>query len=129
MSYGEIVTQDEVSEWCQEDSDGCVFFLALEGLQEEGYDVVPVREEADLRELLTSEDAEPVIITLKNPDPRQMSRLNHAVVVLDIRHEAGQPEVVKYMDPLDGLIHEDTTGFLLQWWDYNGHYGFVIRSQ
>jgi hypothetical protein len=37
--YGEDVTQDEVSGWCQEDSKGCGLDLAIDGLREAGFDI------------------------------------------------------------------------------------------
>lgn len=35
--------------------------------------------------------------------------------------------MLEYMDPLDGAIHYDRSGTLLQWWDFNGSRGFVVR--
>ena len=49
--YGEQVTQDDVSEWCQETSEGCILDLALASLRDEGFDLEELtgraREEAE----------------------------------------------------------------------------------
>src|SRR5882724_3878689 len=72
--HGETVTLEEVSEWCLEDQDGCVLDLALDGLREAGIDIEELiaHEEEEARSQLQSivgneEDAQPVIVTLKNP--------------------------------------------------------------
>lgn len=62
--HGENVSSENVSRWCREDVDGCVLFLALQGLQDEGFDIVEVRDENALREVFIEEEPERVVILI-----------------------------------------------------------------
>lgn len=95
------------------------------GLQDEGFDIVEVRDENALREVFIEEEPEPVIILIRDPLASGIS--DHAVVLLAIRQEQNGREMLEYMDPLDGAIRYDRSGTLLQWWDFNGSRGFVVR--
>ena len=72
--YGVPATLAEAREWCGEDIDGSVYPLAISGLEEAGFEVAEVRDEASLLALFeelegqgSERDREPVIIFLQNP--------------------------------------------------------------
>jgi len=122
--HGQEVSQDQVSEWCREEADGCNVFLALQSLQEEGFDVVEVQNEDVLLELFAGEDPEPVIVMIRTPSMPPDS--DHAVVIHAIEQQ-GTALIIDYMDPLDGSNHRDAAGLVLRWWNVNGSRGFVLR--
>lgn len=122
--HGQKVSPNQVSEWCREEADGCEFFLALQSLQAEGFDVVEVQDEEALLEMLDGEDPEPVVVMIRTPSMSPST--DHAVVIHGIEPQE-TALLIDYMDPLDGLNHRDATGLLLRWWDLNGSRGFVIR--
>lgn len=126
--HGQEVSPDQVSEWCREEADGCEFFLALQSLQAEGFDVVEVQDEGVLLEMFTGEDPDPVIVMVRTPS--MTPNTDHAVVIHAVIHAIepqGAALLIDYMDPLDGSNHRDATGLLLRWWDFNGSRGFIIR--
>ncbi len=130
-AHGISVKREEVAEWCEEDIDGCVFFIAVNGLREAGFEVEEVRDTAKLLALFQEDELqsepEPVIVTLKNPELWRIENMDHAVVMLNIREILPPQQIVEYMDPLDGEIHEKSLDFFLQCWEHNACYGFRIQ--
>jgi ABC-type bacteriocin/lantibiotic exporter with double-glycine peptidase domain len=128
--YGVSATLAEAREWCGEDIDGCVYPLAIAGLEEVGFEVAEVRNEAALLALFEEadgQDVEPVIVFLQNPRLPQTQNMDHAVVMLSFVGPSAGQELVEYMDPLDGEIHQMDWGFFLQCWEHNGFYSFLLR--
>ena len=132
--HGVQASPDEVSEWCQEESKGCLLDLAIDGLREAGFEVeeLTAPTEAEmislLREAVTSEDDyQPVIVTLQNP--ALGTTLDHAVVVIHIGQgqDLDISNTVEYMDPLTGEIEKDSTGMFWSYWYYAGQRAFILR--
>lgn len=123
--HGQTASQDQVSEWCREESDGCNLFLTLQSLGEEGFDAVEVQDEDVLLEMFAGEDPEPVIAMIRTPS--MMPDSDHAVIIHAIQQQDGVAQVVDYMDPSDGANHQDTSGLLLRWWADNGSRAFIVR--
>lgn len=122
--HGQDASRDQVSEWCGEAADGCEFSVALLRLRYEGFDVEETSDEDTLLENFIGDDPEPVIIMIRTPG--MIPNSDHAVIIHAIQRDGGA-QVIDYMDPLDGLNHQDMKGLLLRWWDLNGSRGFVIR--
>ena len=111
---GERVTAAEVSEWCGEDSNGCLLDLAVDGLRIAGIDVqeLTAPTEAEALELLRTtimdeDNPLPVVITLLNPF--LAVPLDHAVVLVGVEQTftlTGEYETVTFMDPLTGRLAE-----------------------
>ena len=123
--HGQRVTREQASQWGLEFVEGCEFFLALQGLQDEGFDVKAVEEEEALLEMFAGDDPEPVIVMIRTPAMRPNS--DHAVVIHAIRQQDGVSQVIDYMDPIDGMNHQDRDGSLLRWWNLNGSRAFLVR--
>lgn len=100
--HGQEVAPDQVSEWCREEADGCEFFLALQSLREEGFDVVKVQDEEALLKIFAGDDPEPVIVMIRTPSMTPHS--DHAIVINAIEQQ-GAMTTIDYMDPLDGSNH------------------------
>lgn len=127
------VTLAEAREWCGEDIDGCVYFSAIAGLEEAGFEVIEVRDETSLLTLFEEpkqqglEDLEPVIVFLQNPELPQIQNMDHAVVMLALNRSAFEEDTVEYMDPLYGEIQRMPWDFFFQCWQHDGFYGFILR--
>ena len=108
--------------------------MAIDGLRDEGFELEELigrtQEEAEnqLREQFSSAEDVPIIVTLKNP--ALPARMDHAVVVIDIRRvqtAGGEREIVEYFDPLTGDLVEDTRGAFWFYWDAAGQRAFILR--
>ena len=129
--HGENVTLDNVSAWCQEETQGCFLDIAIDGLRDAGFDLeeLPTRTQDDaeeqLRNLFTDSDPIPILVTIQNPLISIDS--DHAVVVTDIRRvdtADGEQEIVEYMDPLIGDLAQDSRGDFWDYWFYAGQRAF-----
>lgn len=123
LHYGQEVSADDVSRWCEESHRDCWFDTALHGLADY-YDLddLTMRGEEAVRALVTDpERPGPVIVMLQ--DPNHPGPLDHAVVLIGIQCEPREretAEVVRYMDPWYGSIEEDDSGAFWQHWNFNG---------
>jgi hypothetical protein len=90
--YGREVTQNQVSNWCQEGPDGCVIDLAMDGLRAQDCDVIELTDdpEAEIRQYVNdAADPTPVLVTIKHgmahsfssPDVAMLKRQANAVYV------------------------------------------------
>ena len=132
--HGVSATLAEARNWCGEDIDGSVYPLAVLGLEEAGFEVEEVRDEASLLALFeepeeqkSERDVELVIIFLQNPRLPQTQNMEHAVVMLNFVGSSAGQQLVEYMDPLDGAIHQMDRDFFFQCWEHNGFYSFLLR--
>ncbi len=129
---GQVPSQEDVSEWCQEGILGCLWTDALDGLADAGFTVDEIRErtEADawerLREIVDyPDDPQPVIVTLQMPF-RDFNG-DHAVVVIGIISDGNHgSESVTYMDPLSGGLERVTKREFVDYWNMADSRAFVI---
>lgn len=124
--HGQETSPEQISEWCQENADGCNVFLAMQSLGELGFDVAQVQDEDELLAMFALEDPEPVIIMVR-PAFMALSS-DHALVIYAIEQQEST-QIIHYMDPLDGASHEDATGLLLNLWNINGSRAFIVRPE
>jgi len=123
---GRTVSQQEVSQWCHEDPDGCLLDLAIAGLRDQEIDVdeLPQDDFDSVRAYVTDEEEpQPVIVTIKTPFVPSL--MDHAVVVLDVRQIEGQ-EFMAYMDPLTGQVKQEKSTLFQTYWSLAGGQAFII---
>lgn len=123
-----MVTVEEVSGWCNEDSDGCVIDVAMQGLRDQDCDIIKLTNdpENEIRQYVNDpNDPMPILVTIM---PAFSSDMDHAVVVLGLKSVENKDEIVTLMDPLCGCIRiMDADLFFLQW-DNAGQIAYLITA-
>ncbi len=133
LGYAEV-TMDQVADGCRVQSGGaCRWDDTIAGLRDaDGIDweaeIVDMEGDwAGIREAV-SENDEPVIVTIANPNPLADLVGDHAVVVFQIENFGEPDERVIYMDPESGTYESKKVEEFLLWWDTPGQRGFVLRT-